>query len=207
MVDVRQTWIRSVIDEQTERLAKGKERKIRFKKDGSISSTQPPKIHMASELSHVISSRKNETSRDVAIMRARAVSDNSHISNYKKSIKSLQEVVDLESEMNESLATHESEKVRDSETVNRILDELNEKIAEKLEISGSTTNASAKGKSLSEIRDLNVAFRVESSKLLTISGRVQTDIIISLDEIVKPRFEMSGGFHMEDNPFCFGDCF
>jgi hypothetical protein len=87
------------------------------------------------------------------------------------------------------------------------LDELNDKIAEKLEISGSTTNASAKGKSLSEIRDLNVAFRVESSKLLTISGRVQTDIIISLDEIVKPRFEMSGGFHMEDNPFCFGDCF
>jgi hypothetical protein len=206
MVDIRKTWIRSILDEQTERLEKGKERKLRFKQDGSIASTRPPKIQMASELSHIISSRKTEASRDVAIMRARAVSDNSNISNYKKSIKSLQEVVDLETEKNSSLATHESEKIRDSEAITRTLDELNDKIADKLAISESTTNASVKGKTLSELHNLNVLFRVESSKLLTIYGRVQTDILISKKETDKPRFEMSGGFHADDNPFCFGDC-
>jgi hypothetical protein len=206
MVDARTTWIRAILDEQTDRLSKGKQRKVRFKQDGSISSIRPPLIQMVSELSQNITSRKLELGKDVTIMRARAISDNKYIADYKKSIKSFQEVIDLETEKNASIANHESEKIVDAETVQRTLSDVNEKLVEALDISNSTTNASKKGKSLSNIHDLNVLFRYESSKLLTISGRIQTDIIVSRKDSSAPRIEMSGGFHLEDNPFCFGDC-
>lgn len=206
MDDSRTEWIRSVIAEQAERISRGKERKLRFGGDGSIGSKRPPDIKMVSELSQTISSLKRGSGQDVAISRARAVSDNANIGAYKASVKVLHDLIEEETEVASSRASYESARIRDSETVGRALIDVEDRISSALEVSRSTTNATAKGKSLSTVRDLSVLLRKESCKLLTISGRVQTDIAVSWKRPKRAGVVMTGGFHADDNPFCFGDC-
>ena len=198
----RLSWIREVVREQEARLASGQQRKQRLSPDGTIGNSKPPTVRMITDFSKDANAKKRAAAADNSIMKAKAISDNKYMARYKETVKGLQEVLEAEAEVSKQVRQQVSDKNARMEDALRLAREKEEKIAEALKIAKTTTNATAKGKALADVRSLHAQRRSALMDLALEQSRRATDVIV-------PNPKMGGsppedlGFNSEDDVFCF----
>lgn len=202
----RGEWISGVVREQDARLASGKQRNARFAADGALGPAEPPPVYMKSDFDRDTGAEKRDAAASNAIMKAKAVSDNKYMSKYKDSVKHLQTILESETDAMAQVHDHESQKTSRMESSYRLVKENEEKIAQAQKTARMSTNATAKGKALSDIHKFHVARRRALRDLMLNSAMHRTDIITTRAARrapVKGGFVLDEGFHADNDPFCF----
>lgn len=202
----RLSWVREVVREQEARLASGQGRKERLAPDGSIGNARPPAVRMITDFASETNAAKRAAAAESTIMKAKAVSDNKYIAKYKDAVKGLQEALEAEAEAAKQVRQQVSDKNASMEAALRLAREKEAKIAEALKTAKTTTNSTARGKALADVRSLHAERRAALRSLAIEGARRATDVVL-VDEKTKtaggraPREDP--GFHAEDDVFCF----
>lgn len=205
-MEARRVWIDEVVREQESRLASGKQRKHRVSTDGSIGKAEPPPVRMVADFAQDMAAKKRAAAAETSIAKAMAVADNKYMARYKDAVKGVQEAIEAETAAAEQVRAFEAEKSARMDAAGGLARDAEAKIAATLEAAKKTTNATAKGKALADVRKLHADRRTARAALVLEVSRRATDILV-------PRGPgKSGGagdtmnlgaFHAEDNAFCF----
>ena len=199
----RLSWVREVVREQEARLASGKGRKHRLAPDGSIGSARPPALRMITDFARDANAAKRAAAADSTIMKAKAVSDNKYIAKYKDAVKGVQEALEAEAEAGKQARQHASDKNASMEAALRLAREKEAKIAEALKAAKTTTNSTARGKALADVRSLHAERRAALRSLALEGARRATDVVLVLESAKGGSPPGEPGFHAEDDVFCF----
>jgi hypothetical protein len=203
-MEARLSWIREVVREQEGRLSGGKERKHRFSADGAIGNSKPPPIRMVADFARDANAQKRAAAAENTIAKAMAISDNKYMARYKDSIKGIQTVIELEADVGKQVRQNESDKNARMESASILAREKEGGIAKSLEAARTTTNSTAKGKALADVRRIHAERRAALRELAYEGSRRATDVL------VEAASEGGGGcaletigFHDNDDVFCF----
>lgn len=203
-MEARLSWIREVVKEQEARLAGGKERKHRFSADGAIGNSKPPPIRMVADFARDTNAQKRAAAADNTIAKAMAISDNKYMARYKDSIKGIQSALELEASVGKQVRQNESDKNARMESASILAREKEAQIAKSLESARATTNSTAKGKALADVRKFHAERRAALRSLAFEASRRATDVLV---EAASKRgggcVLESLGFHDNDDVFCF----
>ena len=158
---------------------------------------------MAKELQRAADAQKRAAASENAIAKAMAVSDNKFLASYKDSIKGIQSVLELEAGVGKQVRQNESDRNARMEAAAALAREKEAQIAKSLAESRKTTNSTARGKALAEVRRLHAERRAALRALAYELARRSTDVVVEPASKGGAGPIEGLGFHDSDEAFCF----